>query len=66
MGADVCVNYKSDSFKEELIKETDGYVDVYFGTVPGPCGLTFDTGVADSFPRQRRRRDSGPHVDEDG
>lgn len=35
LGADVCVNYKSASFKEDLKKATDGYVEVYFDNVGG-------------------------------
>lgn len=31
LGADVCVNYKSSSFKKNLIKETEGFVEIYFG-----------------------------------
>lgn len=34
LGADVCVNYKSPSFKEELTRETEGFVEIYFGNVP--------------------------------
>ncbi|GAA6008133.1 MDR family NADP-dependent oxidoreductase [Rhodotorula paludigena] len=35
LGADVCVDYKSSSFEEDLIKATEGYVDVYFDNVSG-------------------------------
>ena len=35
LGADVCLNYKKTSFKENLIKATDGYVEVYFDNVGG-------------------------------
>lgn len=35
LGADVCVDYKSPSFKEDLIKATEGYVEVYFDNVGG-------------------------------
>ena len=31
LGADACVNYKSPSFKQDLIKETEGFVEIYFG-----------------------------------
>jgi NADPH-dependent curcumin reductase CurA len=31
LGADVCVNYKSSSFRQELTKETEGFVEIYFG-----------------------------------
>jgi NADPH-dependent curcumin reductase CurA len=31
LGADICLNYKKDSFKEDLIKATEGFVQVYFG-----------------------------------
>lgn len=34
LGADECVNYRSESFKEDLIRATDGYVDAYFGIPP--------------------------------
>lgn len=32
LGADVCLNYKSPSFKADLTKETDSFVEVYFGS----------------------------------
>jgi NADPH-dependent curcumin reductase CurA len=35
LGADVCVDYKSPSFKEDLIKATDGFAEVYFDNVGG-------------------------------
>lgn len=35
LGADVCVDYKAADFEEQLIKATDGYVDVYFDNVAG-------------------------------
>lgn len=35
LGADVCLNYKTSTFKEDLIKATDGYVEVYFDNVGG-------------------------------
>jgi len=35
LGADVCIDYKSPSFKDDLIKATEGYVDVYFDNVGG-------------------------------
>ena len=35
LGADVCLNYKKSSFEEDLIKATDGYVEVYFDNVGG-------------------------------
>ena len=35
LGADVCLNYKKSSFTEDLIKATDGYVEVYFDNVGG-------------------------------
>jgi NADPH-dependent curcumin reductase CurA len=35
LGADVCVDYKAASFKEDLKKATDGFVDVYFDNVGG-------------------------------
>ena len=35
LGADVCLNYKSMDFREKLVKETDGFVEVYFDNVGG-------------------------------
>jgi NADPH-dependent curcumin reductase CurA len=38
LGADVCLNYKSPTFKEDFKKETpaaDGFIDVYFDNVAG-------------------------------
>ena len=35
LGADVCIDYKSATFKEDLKKATDGFVDVYFDNVGG-------------------------------
>jgi len=35
LGADKCLNYKSKTFKEDLIKATDGFVDVYYDNVGG-------------------------------
>ncbi|KAF6839362.1 quinone oxidoreductase [Colletotrichum plurivorum] len=35
LGADVCLNYKSASFKEHLTKETEGFVEIYFDNVGG-------------------------------
>ena len=35
LGADVCLNYKRDSFKKDLIEATDGFVEVYFDNVGG-------------------------------
>lgn len=35
LGADVCVDYKSASFEEDLKKATDGFVEVYFDNVGG-------------------------------
>ena len=35
LGADVCVDYKSGSFKDDLKKATDGFVEVYFDNVGG-------------------------------
>lgn len=31
LGADVCLNYKSASFKQQLTDETQGFVEIYFG-----------------------------------
>ncbi|KAF2477519.1 NAD(P)-binding protein [Lindgomyces ingoldianus] len=35
LGADVCVDYKSPDFKEQLCKATEGFVEVYFDNVGG-------------------------------
>ena len=35
LGADVCLNYKNPSFKKDLIKATEDYVEVYFDNVGG-------------------------------
>ncbi|PLB47587.1 NAD(P)-binding protein [Aspergillus steynii IBT 23096] len=35
LGADVCINYRKESFEEDLIRETDGFVEVYFDNVGG-------------------------------
>ncbi|OCL13459.1 NAD(P)-binding protein [Glonium stellatum] len=35
LGADICVNYKSPSFKEDLKNATEGFVEVYFDNVGG-------------------------------
>lgn len=35
LGADVCIDYKSKSFKEDLLKATEGLVQVYFDNVGG-------------------------------
>ncbi|KAJ5096213.1 hypothetical protein NUU61_005569 [Penicillium alfredii] len=35
LGADVCLNYKSPSFKQELTQETEGFVEIYFDNVGG-------------------------------
>jgi NADPH-dependent curcumin reductase CurA len=35
LGADVCLNYKKESFKKDLIEATDGFVEVYFDNVGG-------------------------------
>lgn len=31
LGADICLNYKSGAFKQQLTKETEGFVEIYFG-----------------------------------
>ncbi|GAA6052650.1 hypothetical protein JCM3770_003911 [Rhodotorula araucariae] len=37
LGADVCLDYKSSTFADDLVKATqDGYVDVYFDNTNGP------------------------------
>ncbi|OJJ50373.1 hypothetical protein ASPZODRAFT_149710 [Penicilliopsis zonata CBS 506.65] len=35
LGADVCINYKSLSFKQTLTQETEGFVEIYFDNVGG-------------------------------
>ncbi|KAI4254804.1 MAG: hypothetical protein LQ352_002899 [Teloschistes flavicans] len=35
LGADECLDYKAGSFKEDLIRATDGFVEVYFDNVGG-------------------------------
>ncbi|KAF1345718.1 hypothetical protein BDV97DRAFT_384605 [Delphinella strobiligena] len=35
LGADVCLNYKSPSFKKDLKAATEGFVEVYFDNVGG-------------------------------
>ncbi|KAJ9605354.1 quinone oxidoreductase [Cladophialophora chaetospira] len=35
LGADKCLNYKSPTFEQDLIKATDGFVDIYFDNVGG-------------------------------
>ncbi|KAL2830513.1 hypothetical protein BDW59DRAFT_158428 [Aspergillus cavernicola] len=35
LGADVCINYKKDTFEQDLIRETEGFVEVYFDNVGG-------------------------------
>ncbi|KAJ5918720.1 hypothetical protein N7454_009864 [Penicillium verhagenii] len=35
LGADICLNYKSSSFKESLTQETEGFVEIYFDNVGG-------------------------------
>ncbi len=35
LGADECIDYKAATFKEDLRKATEGYVDVYFDNVGG-------------------------------
>lgn len=31
LGADICLNYKAPTFKADLERETDDFVEVYFG-----------------------------------
>lgn len=66
LGADVCLNYKSPSFKQDLTKETEGFVEIYFG------GLFF-TSIRIQVPganllpsRQRWGRNIRFHVDQVG
>lgn len=35
IGADICIDYKSPTFVDDLKKATDGYVEVYFDNVGG-------------------------------
>lgn len=35
LGADICINYKANDFQEQLLKVTDGYVNVFFDNVGG-------------------------------
>jgi NADPH-dependent curcumin reductase CurA len=35
LGADICLNYKSASFEDDLKKATEGFVDVFFDNVGG-------------------------------
>lgn len=35
LGADTCINYKKDSFKQDLIEATHDYASVYFDNVGG-------------------------------
>ncbi|KAL4876326.1 hypothetical protein BJY04DRAFT_231665 [Aspergillus karnatakaensis] len=35
LGADVCINYKKDGFEQDLVRETEGGVDVFFDNVGG-------------------------------
>ncbi|GAA5866895.1 hypothetical protein JCM3774_004596 [Rhodotorula dairenensis] len=35
LGADICLDYRSPTFNEDLVKATEGYVDVYFDNVGG-------------------------------
>ncbi|OBT42141.1 hypothetical protein VE00_08303 [Pseudogymnoascus sp. WSF 3629] len=35
LGADKCLNYKSESFEQDLANATEGYVDVFFDNVAG-------------------------------
>ncbi|KAF0322941.1 quinone oxidoreductase [Colletotrichum asianum] len=35
LGADICLNYKSEAFKQQLTKETEGFVEIYFDNVGG-------------------------------
>ncbi|KAJ5916579.1 hypothetical protein N7504_000594 [Penicillium tannophilum] len=35
LGADICLNYKSPSFKQNLTQATEGFVEIYFDNVGG-------------------------------
>lgn len=35
LGADECIDYKSSFFENELVRATDGFVDVYLDLVGG-------------------------------
>lgn len=47
LGADECVNYRSESFKEDLIRATDGYIDAYFGIPPTCAAILWSIHKAD-------------------
>lgn len=42
LGAEECVNYRSESFEEDLFKATEGYVEVYFGMPSPRHGIRFE------------------------
>ncbi|EXJ91279.1 hypothetical protein A1O1_04389 [Capronia coronata CBS 617.96] len=35
LGADICLNYRRATFEQDLVKATDGFVDVFFDNVGG-------------------------------
>ncbi|KIX03791.1 uncharacterized protein Z518_07344 [Rhinocladiella mackenziei CBS 650.93] len=35
LGADLCLNYRGPTFEQDLVKATDGFVDIYFDNVGG-------------------------------
>ncbi|KAL4898158.1 NAD(P)-binding protein [Aspergillus ambiguus] len=35
LGADICINYRKPSFEEDLFRETDDFVDIYYDNVGG-------------------------------
>lgn len=37
LGATICLNYRSPSFEQDLIRETEGFVDIYFGQPVNPA-----------------------------
>lgn len=33
LGADLCLNYKADSFEKDLVQATEDFVEVFYGTL---------------------------------
>ena len=49
LGADVCINYKSPSFKVDLTRETEGFVEVYFGLFLLHAHTTVQTSILTAY-----------------